>query len=265
MQAATPRVAIVTRSRQHEVEDQRRVRAAIEAEVESRGWVSLPLVRTTSLSLQRGDAAGRRVNVLTPQDTESVYRASHGSPLIVLSTTSYRLRIDPRADPATSRVLWSPEDFFRHKAYTATVRSPREAPLAVSAALKGLQALECEGYSDPRVLPMHVFSPAGEPHDLSSMVGRRAFRSTHGAPGSRTDSLGRTWATGERHGRESLMVAGLPLPTGFHWDVSIARGNCSISNGWEVWELRGRRAYANIAPDAHIRRGSEGCVVRWRR
>jgi hypothetical protein len=260
-----PSLIVVMPERGHRGKGVDAVKNALEAEARTLSWNVLPFVRTELVRHVGAESNGRGVRVLNPQDTEIIYRAAHVGPLAVIATVAYRVRRDPRIDPATQRSLLRPGDFLRYKGYVALVRAQMHAPAEVVAAGRGLQALACANKSDPRVLPMHIFAVEGCTHDLSDSSGRRTFDRQHGGARARTDPQGRLWKTGVRHGRETLVVAGTALPTGFHWDVSVPRGSSELCNGWQVWELQGRRGYANVAPDADIRRGNEQSVLRWRR
>lgn len=265
MSKPSPSLLVVTAPPRQESGDQRQVRIELLKQAQSHGWGVMPLVRTVTIGHYVGVTTGRRVQVLTPQDARDAYKAAHKGPLAVLATTSFQVRPDPSADPAPDRALWSAEDFLRHKAHFAQVRAVRHVGEALRMAEESLKALCCDGTSDPRVLPMHAFSPEGHVHDLRSDEGRKAFKVAYGAPSSRRDPNGRVWKTGPFHGRDVAHVAGVALPVGFHWDVSNGRssGRCRIVNGWQVWELTGRRGYANIGPNAFIRRGNNECVLRW--
>jgi hypothetical protein len=255
---------VVTAPIKKESDDQRQVRKRLLRSAQDRGWNVLPFIRAITIGYI-GKAAGRKVDVLSPQDARDMYREAHQSSLAVLATASFRVRPDPSSDPATDRALWLAEDFLLHKAHVSQVRAIGHVDAALDTAEFKLAALCCEGATDPRVLPMHMFDPRGIGHDLSSIDGRRAFQTRHGAPSSRTDPGGRAWRTGALHGREILYVARFALPAGFHWDVMNGQGkrHCRIVNGWQVWELTSRKGYANIAPNANIRRGNNECVRRW--
>lgn len=257
-----PYLLIVTPGHGKETQHQYEVRKALAATARSRGWEVLPLVRTVTIGHAHGAARGRKVDVLTPQDTETVYRSAHTMPLALLATGSFKFRRDPRADPSTERLLWSPEDFLRYKAHARVVRAPSDVDRALQVAASELAALDCLSVNDPRVLPMHVFSSAGQYQHLDQLHGRNDFKAAHGSGRQRRDDDGRRWTKGPSHGREQLCVGGSMLPTGFHWDVTVERGSSTLANGWQVWDLVDRHAYVNIAPDAGVRKGNR-CVRRW--
>lgn len=260
-----PTLIVVAAAAKAENCRQAQTREALHDAAQATGWLVRPLLRVVSVAHATGDAVGRKVNVLSAQDTETVYRAAHDGPLSVLSTVSYRVRPDPRADPATDRALWAPEDFLRYKAHAAFVRGPERAVGTIASAAAALAALSCSGASDPRALPMHVFSPTGHAHDLSGEHGLRNFGRAHGPASGRVDRHGRRWSTGPHHGRETVTIAGSELPTGFHWDVAPTGRKAELCNGWQVWQLTSRAAYANVSPNAAVRKGNSQCVLRWRR
>lgn len=258
-------VAVIGPPRKKESDDQRAVREAIVDRSQKRQWSITPLIRTTEIGYLRGPNAGRKVQVLIPQDVRDIYKLAHKRPLAVLAITSFRVRPDPSADPAPDKALWRASEFLRFKAHVVQVRDIKNLDAVLDEAETSLDGLSCDGPRDPRVLPMHVFSPGGHRHDLSMDTGRTAFTRNYGHATSRTDDRGRVWKHGPDHGRDILIVAGTVLPAGFHWDVTKPSGGktCKIANGWVIWELTGRRGYANVAPDAAVRRGNNECVSRW--
>jgi hypothetical protein len=264
---SVPSLLVVTAAIKKESDDQRRVREALHKRAQVQGWNVLPFVRTVTIGHSAGPTAGRKVDVLNAQDARHMYRTAHEGPLAVLAVASFRVRPDPSVDPAPDRALWSADDFLRYKAHMAQVRAVKHVDYALQTASRALGTLDCSAATDPRVLPMHVFSPDGHSHALDSIDARELFKETYGSPSSRIDPKGRIWKTGPFHGREILHVAQCTLPPGFHWDVTSGRSTrrCRIVNGWEVWELTGRRGYANIAPNAVVRRGNNECVQRWPR
>jgi len=264
MNAPMPSLVVIAAPVNKEASEQRSVRERLLGQGRSRGWNVLPLVRPITVGYV-GEAAGRKVDVLSPQDTKEIYRLAHAVPLVVLATAAFKVRPDPSRDPVTDRSLVSAQSFLCHKAHFSQVRAMKHVDGALNAAEVQLDALSCDGMGDPRVLPMHVFAPEGCVFDLATLAGRRAFQKCYGPASCRTDPDRRTWRTGPSHGREVLYVGRVPLPVGFHWDVTKSSGGrrCRIVNGWQVWELTGVRGYANISPDAAVRRGNNECVVRW--
>lgn len=212
MSGPPPSVLVVTPGAKIETRHQAQVRSAVEAEAHARGWPLLPFVRTVQVAHATGATTGRKVAVLTPQDTEAVYRAAHRGSLAVFATSGYRVRRDPRAEPSADRILWTPTDFLRYKAHAQVVRAPGDAPASLTAAQAALGGLSCGGASDPRALPMHVFSPDGHADDLDGAGGQKSFKVRHGAASARVDAEGKRWKAGPKHGLDALTVAGAPLP-----------------------------------------------------
>lgn len=214
----------------------------------------MPSRKAKSIVSARTASAGRKRDVLIEQDARDLYKAAHRSQLIVFMIGSVQMRRDPRVDPATERVLLSLDQFFRYKAVLNAVQTDSNLVACVDRALASLGQLDCVDHRDPRVMPLHVF--AGE-HNLSQLgiaAGRANFDSTFGGATSRKDSSGRAWVTGPHHGFEELLVAGNPVPRGFHWDVQSGKNPSKLHNGWEVWELRGD-GHLNISPDGNARQG----------
>jgi|CZKU01.1.fsa_nt_gi hypothetical protein len=52
------------------------------------------------------------------------------------------------------------------------------------------------------------------------------------------------------HGTERLVIAGLGLPAGFHWDVQNRNAPTYVHTPLETWKVM---TYVNVAPDAHVR------------
>lgn len=238
------------------------VGTALEAAGASSGWNVLPPIRTVSVAYRGLPKTGRKRLVLSAEDTQAVYQAAHRAPLAVLASAGFYVRQDPRSDPIDERALWLPADFLRHKAYVSVVRSRAEVPSALQAAGTALSSLSCDGQADPRILPMHIFSPDGHKYALDSTRGQRAFKAQHGSASSRRDAENRVWTHGPNHAGPPLVVAGATLPAGFHWDVKVLRGSSEFSNGWEVWQLIDKNSYVNIAPNATVRNGAR-CSKRW--
>lgn len=263
MASLNPSLIVVTAEVGKESQSQREVRIHLMEQAGRRKWEVLPLRRTVTIGYE-GKAAGRKVSVLTPQDARELYRAAHNGPLAILGPAAYHIRPDPSVNPAPDRALWKPDEFFRYKAHTDLIRSTRHVEEALDSSSAALKNLSCNGFTDPRTLPMHVFSPIGHKHDLTTPFGINNFKKIYGSAHSRTDSSGRVWTKGANHGREILKIAGHELPMGFHWDVNLDRGrrSCTIANGWQVWKLEARAAYVNISPNAAIRQGNLG-VLRW--
>jgi hypothetical protein len=230
----------------------------IKSAVLERDWTLWPALRAIIVRSDLAASNGRKIQVLEPQDTERVYRAAHAAELIVLTTTSLRIRRDPRKDPAADRVLMTLDRFLRYKAVSALIRSANELQSSLDSAEGRLAALSCDGHNDPRCLPLHVFAAGGDWDKLDAAEERRRFERQFNGPSNRADEAGRQWRNGPWHGREQLTVARMQLPVGFHWDVNAGNTSSLLTNGWEVWALRNRISYVNVSPDSSVRKGRKG-------
>jgi len=119
---------------------------------------------------------------------------------------------------------------------------------------------------DPRLLPLHSFLAGSPLPNLSTLQSRAHFRQKYRLSGGNWLSPTRTiwnfphanqWHASEQSKSDQEWIAGYPVPHGFHWDVSPAKLEASItvSSTNEVWKIR-RGGYLNIYPDEKIRNGS---------
>ncbi len=118
------------------------------------------------------------------------------------------------------------------------------------------KGVQCSGEDDPRVLPLHVFETNRNWAHLGTPGGDSEFIRCYGPAGKRLDEGGKVWSRAPRgayHGGDEFAVAGCMLARGMHWDVSIRRGSVLVCSADRVWSLKGRDAYINVHPDAHVR------------
>ena len=200
---------------------------------------------------------GRPLKKILNEDATNLYKRLHRARVGVWQIGDALAPTTPQPRHARKDYV-SLADFVRHKAFHA--RLPRDG-FAESwrESLVGFQewlsAIGCENEADPRCLPFHVFDTRFNIDRLASAEGRSDFAAAHGWQSSRVDDRGLTWSRGQRHGRETLNVAGRELARGFHWDVSPNLSNASLSNSSETWRVS-RRGYVNAYPDGYIRDGN---------
>ncbi len=189
------------------------------------------------------------LDVLRPSDVERLYKTLHKRKALVLATGGVRVQRDVSAN-LTRRGSVPAEQFVRHKAFFALVSRPEEASRSINQGVEWLtRETDIDGPHDPRCLPMLCFAGCRE-IPLSNPSDRKRFRQDFGK--ARRDSFGGEWqGDGPYHTRDTLHVAGLSLPVGFHWDVQAWRP-FAMCNGWERWEIRAN-GYLNVHPDAHLR------------
>lgn len=168
-------------------------------------------------------------------DIRKMYGQIHRSRIGVLSVQAPagpgpQLLARPRRQGVEPRwrEAYSLRGLCRHKAFFRRLRWDRdcrswEAPFA-----QWLEHVECEGTSDPRCLPLHVFACGrGWSRRLVEAAGRSAFDDDFGTGAARRDQRKRTWEHGQAHGRDALHVAGYELPAGFHWGRTQLLERCS--------------------------------------
>lgn len=214
--------------------------------------------RTISYRISQGANTGRRLQVMEPQDAGELYRLTHRHPTAVIQIGSPTVLLDPASEPS-ERNLISLERFVRYKAFFRMLG--REGPQIDVANFLGdfqnwRQRHSCNGERDARCIPLHVFCPSCEWKDLHDIDGVKRFESSHGQANARIDERDRNWNPPKkaRHGRESAIVAGIALPSGFHWDVVSPRGAGRLCTSTEVWKFT-RGSYCNVYPDAAVRQG----------
>jgi hypothetical protein len=194
--------------------------------------------------------------MLEPHHAGAIYRLLHRGPVLVVAFSSVWVRRDPRRDPPRKRAALRLETFVEHKGLHGLVRSDKHVDEIFDQYVAWSAQVNCTGENDPRVLPLHVFETARTWPDLGTPPGDNRFVRAHGPPRRRVDEGRKSWsraASGAYHGGGALIVAGSELAQGMHWDVSIERGTAVICGADGVWALKGRNAYVNVHPDAHVR------------
>lgn len=253
---ATPLVFIATGASQSIDRKQEEARVAVQRWVERQQW-ECRTRRAVPVRLTRSSESGRSMDVLEPRDADELYRALHRRPTAVVQVGSPKVRLDPSAPPSARHSV-SLGRFVRYKSYfcqLGRVGAEFQAGGVLDGFSEWLQQCACDGERDARCIPLHAFSPNKEWERLHVAEEVTRFEARHGGATSRTDENERQWRTPNApHGRESLVVAGASLRTGFHWDVVSPGKSGRLCTSAEVWAFK-PGAYCNVYPDAGVRRG----------
>lgn len=238
-----------------EAQAQDSARKKLQHWVQNQGWPEATVKRTVGWQV----GPGRPMQVLKGRDAHELYQLIHRRPTAVVQIGEPRVLLKPREDPSEYNVV-SLTRFIRYKALLCPMGRVRDRfdPAALMAGFDTwMQARACDdGDRDARSLPLHVMSPDREWDNLDGAAGVREFERRHGRAMTRVDHEGRRWQSPNAlHGRETLIVAGVTLRTGFHWDVVSDRGSGSMSTCTEVWGFT-PGAYCNVYPDGAVRMGS---------
>lgn len=222
---------------------------------DSRGWEveEISCVRLAS-------GRGRILDLVPRTDAVRLYEEMHRRTVAVVYEGKPRVRLHPGGDLRDDRTV-SLYRFCRYKSFTASLRS-NSAARWDSAFGEWLAQVECDGPSDPRILPFHIFAPKGD-YSLDELAERQRFRQEHRKSLALVDKRKRRWRLarpGARHGREPQMVRAQQLYDGFHWDVT-APGPAVVASANTIWRV-GPGGYINIYPDGHVRSGKQ-CTLTW--
>lgn len=237
---------------------------AVMAMASERDW---EVVRLNCVRLVSGK--GRKQDVLQRGDAVQLYEDMHRRPVAVVYEGQPRVRTDPRSPFRDDRAVPLLE-FCRYKSFAVSLQS-NVATQWDKDFESWLAQIDCEGESDPRVLPFHIFAAkerydilAGKSrYDLDEVAQRQRFRRVHLHRRGLVDSRKRRWESARaetRHGREPQTVRGLTLGDGFHWDVTMSQSPV-LTTSSVTWEVR-RGGYINVYPDGHTRIG-KGCKQTW--
>lgn len=223
--------------------------------VQAQGWPEATVKRTVGWQV----GPGRPMQVLRGRDAHELYQLIHRRPTAVIQIGEPRVLLKPREEPSEYNVV-SLARFIRYKALLCPMGRVKDQfdPSTLMAGFdEWMQARCCDdGDRDARCLPLHVISPDRDWDSLDSDVGVKEFERRHGRALTRVDHDGRRWKSPNGlHGRETLIVAGVALRTGFHWDVVSERGSGNMSTCTEVWAFT-PGAYCNVYPDGAVRMGS---------
>jgi hypothetical protein len=201
--------------------------------------------------------SGRKMKLLPRVTADHLYVQLHRSASAVIYQPGIEVRKDPSGGHRDDKVF----SLFRFCNYKAFIRSTNANDIADWGAdfERWCSNVGCEGKSDVRCLPFHMFDFEDvDRHDLNDPGARQAFGQARRklVDGTRgwLDENRLLWAPatpGTLHGREPITVAGQPLEIGFHWDV---RGrDRKLTSATTKWKVLG---YTNVYPDGCVRRSS---------
>lgn len=205
--------------------------------------------------------SGRLVQLASRGDTDLLYRwMNRGWVAVVTRMPNVSIRLSP-ATSLRARDVVDLSTFCRHKAFVQGLNNADASSWPER--FKHLTGtVGCEGFSDPRAMPLHMFSRDGD-LDLDTEVGRKRFRQTYRhREGGLKDLDDVHWnpaENGARHAvRDPVTVAGFQLQAGSHWDVAPTLPRV-ISTPIVQWRVKG---YCNVYPDGHILPGTR-CHIEW--
>jgi hypothetical protein len=228
--------------------------------------LELRVRKAESISIAGGS---RRAEALSPGDAGGLYKRLHLAPTLVLCFRAVFVRRDPSRNPPTKRDAISLERFVDYKSIFCLAQESRGLLAAFDRFSLWRSEVFCDGDSDPRILPLHIFATVTHPDRLAEREGTKAFNAAYGPAAERIDSRGRIWARASRtayHGQGDCFVAGELLPEGMHWDVSGFGRGAILANAARVWKVKDPRSYLNIYPDGHVRlSGKRGVSKVWPR
>lgn len=227
--------------------------SSISALVEQHGWQiqPLPIVRAASDS-------GRTMWLLGRRAASELYEELNRQPCVVLASKEVYVRSQPQP-PLRDRHVLALARFCRYKALVQKVLFDEPTVEWVENFITWMESQGCEGYRDPRCLPLHMFSSSRTPDgSLAQVAGRTTFERQHRNRTGRRDDKGRQWqdSSNALHGREQVVIARCDLPIGFHWDVQ-PHGTV-ISGSDAAWRLTG---HLNIYPDGFVRKGAQAKLM----
>ena len=226
------------------------IRDAVASRCEEIGW-RYESRRSTRFK----SGIGRKFQIVSPDVATELYEAVHRRRVGVWEVlgTSAPIIPNPKSNPRHYRRL---SMFVKYKAFHAQLDPEKfdaDWRRQEQAFKMWMKAVNCEGESDPRCLPFHVFTSSTDKYDLNNDEGRRRFADHHGQQSYRRDDEDRVWNRAQAlHGAVEVTIAGRNLVRGFHWDVS-AKKEFKIATTSAIWQIR-RDGYINVYPDAYIRK-----------
>lgn len=231
---------------------------------ERRDWKYLRH-KTVPVSMRDHRDRDVRTHVLNPEQATQLYVRLHRRFVGVMQLKKTHVPITPNPKGNLKDFLLL-RQFTKYKSFFHTIGPSglraEQAEEVLSAMGNWIAAInDSAGESDPRCLPLHVFS-AHRIRNLDAPDDRQQFNKEHGRQQSRYDKNGFHWERAhDMHGREVLYVAGRPLIKGFHWDVGLrTRGAKKVANTVAIWKVPSH-GHVNIYPDAHIRKGHKSIKI----
>ena len=224
----------------------------ISSECRVRGW-KFKVIRSF---IHRPE--GRYMEAISPDDATNLYKRAHNARVGVWQFDDTHVPIRPMLsnNPKHYQEL---RRFLCHKAFRFKVGKKNFSDVwesSLTSFQEWLDHIDCEGQSDPRCLPFHIFQSVVSIDILATDEGRRVFANMHGSPSNRHDDNALRWRSprGALHGGEQLHVSGYELEKGFHWDVDSGKRRRTVFTT-EVKETIQRGQYLNIYPDGYVRPG----------
>lgn len=227
-----------------------KTRAIIRDECKKRKW------QFQEREAKRVQGGGGTVRLVEFRDATAVYKRMHRARVAVLYLDQPRICLIEPEDRAIRRDRTLPlSDYCRYKSYRTRAETTAEAVLAWIREFETWnREMNCDGDSDPRCLPFHIFETPHQCDQLHTLTGRQEFESKHHSRhGGRIDSNELVWETNPRvyHAHEGLHVAGRSLTRGFHWDIQNKTGRpITIGLPSDRWVIKN---YLNAFPDGTIR------------
>ena len=202
---------------------------------------------------------GRYREAISPDDATTIYRRAHNVRVGIWQFGDTYAPIRPELSRNPKHYLGLGK-FLRHKAFHFNVGKKDFAAVwaqSLASFQEWLGRVDCEGQSDPRCLPFHIFGTAVPIEILTAAKGRRTFANRHGPQSNRRDDNDLSWRSPRTalHGGEQLHISGHELERGFHWDVDSRKRRRTVFTTEREWRVQ-RDEYLNIYPDGHIRPGN---------
>ena len=204
---------------------------------------------------------GRPMEVVSSDEATSMYKRAHRARIGIwdYGNTYVPLRSDSdlARNPKHYRTL---KRFLCHKAFYFNIGKKAFTDVwekSLESFQEWLDNIDCEGQTDPRCLPFHIFRTSVSIETLATTEGRRIFTNKHHPQSNRPDDNGLHWRSprGALHGNEQLHISGRELERGFHWDVDSGKRKRTVFTTEGKWKIQ-RGKYLNIYPDGYIRLGS---------
>ena len=228
-------------------------RKLISSECKVRGW-NFNVVLSRILHPD-----GRYTEAIPPDGATNLYKRAHNARIGVWQFGNAYVPVRPMLskNPKHYQELGR---FLHHKAFHFKVGKGAFADVwesSLGSFQEWLDRVDCEGQSDPRCLPFHIFKTVVPIGILATEKERKAFSNTHGAPSNRHDGYDLRWRSprGALHGGGQLHISGYELEKGFHWDVDSGKGRRTVITTEGEWTIQ-RGEYLNIYPDGYVRPGN---------